>query len=162
MRVPRTVADGQDGLEFGRAQCIARHRTFGGSALYRYWRLPKVKLLAELDLLFHSLIELVDGRYAESWQSFCQKLEAAQAAPDRQAFTWGSGLQDRSTRAGRHSPVRRLPPGDGGGGQAHAGNLPRAIPLLEDRRFCGAGPQQPDPGTGPVRGAIRDPGHGPG
>lgn len=57
--------------------------------LFRYWRLPKGKLLAELDLLFHSLIELVDGRYAESWQSFCQKLEAAQAAPDRQAFTWG-------------------------------------------------------------------------
>ncbi|MFZ3205873.1 MAG: ATP-dependent helicase, partial [Pseudomonas sp.] len=57
--------------------------------LYRYWRLPKGKLLAELDLLFHGLMELVDGRYAESWQSFCQKLEAAQAAPDRQALTWG-------------------------------------------------------------------------
>lgn len=57
--------------------------------LYRYWRLPKGKLLTELDLLFHSLMALVDGRYAESWQSFCQKLEAAQAAPDRQAFTWG-------------------------------------------------------------------------
>lgn len=64
--------------------CIRRSK----HPLYWYGRLPQGKLPAELDLIFFSLMELVDGRYAESWQLFCQRLEAAQAAPVRQAFTW--------------------------------------------------------------------------
>ncbi|CAI8926179.1 Helicase [Pseudomonas chlororaphis] len=57
--------------------------------LHRYWRVPKKQLLEGLDLIFHRLMELGEGRFTETWQSFCQKLEAAQSAPDRQAFTWG-------------------------------------------------------------------------
>lgn len=57
--------------------------------LNRHWRLPKGKLLENLDLIYRRLMELSDDRFDETWQSFYQKLEAAQRAPDRQAFTWG-------------------------------------------------------------------------
>lgn len=57
--------------------------------LYRYWRLSKNKLFEDPDLLYQQLMELADGRFTESWQSFSRKLEQAQASPDRQAFTWG-------------------------------------------------------------------------
>ncbi|NVZ63643.1 DEAD/DEAH box helicase [Pseudomonas gingeri] len=57
--------------------------------LHRYWRLPKGKLLEDLNLVFHRLMELSESRFSESWQTFCEKLEAAQRAPERQAFTWG-------------------------------------------------------------------------
>ncbi|AMB86043.1 helicase [Pseudomonas agarici] len=57
--------------------------------LHRYWRLPKGKLLEDLDLLFHRLMELSENRFSETWQTFREKLEAAQCAPERQAFTWG-------------------------------------------------------------------------
>ena len=56
---------------------------------HRYWRMPKGKLLDDLDLLFHRLMELTEGRFNESWQTFSAKLAAAQQSPDRQAFTWG-------------------------------------------------------------------------
>jgi SNF2 family DNA or RNA helicase len=56
---------------------------------HRYWRLPKGKLLEDLDLVFHRLMELTESRFNETWQTFSQKLGAAQSAPDRQAFTWG-------------------------------------------------------------------------
>jgi len=65
----------------------------GEHPLNRYWRLPKSKLLPELDVLFHRLAELADGRYSESWQSFCSKLEEAQSSPDRQAFIWGLAVR---------------------------------------------------------------------
>lgn len=57
--------------------------------LHRYWRLPKGKLLNELDLVYRKLMELSDNRFDETWQSFSQKIEVAQTAPFRQAFTWG-------------------------------------------------------------------------
>ncbi|ROR60057.1 UNVERIFIED_ORG: helicase-like protein [Pseudomonas psychrophila] len=57
--------------------------------MFRFWRLPKDKLLPELDVIFHRLMELADGRFQDTWQSICQRIEAAQSAPDRQAFTWG-------------------------------------------------------------------------
>ena len=56
--------------------------------LYRFWRLSKDKLLRELDVVFQHLMALSDGRFGDTWQSFYQKIEAAQGAPDRQAFTW--------------------------------------------------------------------------
>lgn len=56
---------------------------------HRYWRLPKGKLLDDLHLLFHRLMELTESRFNESWQTFSAKLAAAQQSPDRQAFTWG-------------------------------------------------------------------------
>ncbi|MCF5098861.1 ATP-dependent helicase, partial [Pseudomonas gessardii] len=61
--------------------------------LHRYWRLPKGKLLDDLDLLFHRLMELTENRFNESWQTFSAKLAAAQRAPDRQAFIWGLTLR---------------------------------------------------------------------
>ncbi|SFY08968.1 DEAD/DEAH box helicase [Azotobacter vinelandii] len=61
--------------------------------LQRYWRVPKGKLLADLDLLFHRLTELAQGRLIESWQGFQQKLEQAQAHLIREAFTWGMVLR---------------------------------------------------------------------
>jgi hypothetical protein len=56
---------------------------------HRYWRLPKGKLLDDLDVLFHRLIELCENRFNESWETFSHKITAAQKVPDRQAFTWG-------------------------------------------------------------------------
>jgi len=56
--------------------------------MYRFWRLSKDKLLRELDVVFQHLMALSDGRFGDTWQSFYQKIEAAQSAPDRQAFTW--------------------------------------------------------------------------
>ena len=34
-------------------------------------------------------MELADGRFQDTCQSICQRIEAAQSAPDRQVFTWG-------------------------------------------------------------------------
>ena len=56
---------------------------------HRYWRLPKGKLLDDLDVLFHRLMELSEDRFNESWETFSHKITAAQNDPDRQAFTWG-------------------------------------------------------------------------
>ena len=56
---------------------------------HRFWRMPKDKLLRELDVLFTRLMELADGRFRETWESFYEKIQAAQMSPDRQAFTWG-------------------------------------------------------------------------
>ncbi|WP_178098705.1 DEAD/DEAH box helicase [Pseudomonas sp. H3(2019)] len=94
----KAVFDGYDfGLQLqfveGANRLLLEHDGFyirrSEHPLHRYWRLPKGKLLDGLDLVFHRLVELSDGRFDETWQSFCQKLEAAQGAPDRQAFTWG-------------------------------------------------------------------------
>lgn len=94
----KAVFDGYDfGLQLqfveGANRLLLEHDGFyirrSEHPLHRYWRLPKVKLLEDLDFVFHRLVELSDSRFDETWQSFCQKLEAAQSAPDRQAFTWG-------------------------------------------------------------------------
>lgn len=61
--------------------------------MHRFWRLPKDKLLSGLDVLFHRLIELADGRLQDSWQSFYQMIETAQSAPNRQVFTHGMRLR---------------------------------------------------------------------
>lgn len=65
----------------------------GEHPLCRYWRVPKAKLLDELDLVFHQLHELADGKFTESWQSFRQKIEAALTTPRRDAFIWGMSLR---------------------------------------------------------------------
>lgn len=61
----------------------------GDHPLSRYWRVPKAKLIDELDLVYHQLIELAGGKITESWQAFRQKIESALCAPHRDAFTWG-------------------------------------------------------------------------
>ena len=61
----------------------------GDHPLSRYWRVPKTKLIDELDLVYHQLIELAGDKVTESWQAFRQKIEAALSAPRRDAFTWG-------------------------------------------------------------------------
>lgn len=61
--------------------------------LHRFWRVPKDKLLSGLDVLFQRLMELVDGRLQDTWQSFYQQIETAQTAPNRQVFTHGMRLR---------------------------------------------------------------------
>lgn len=69
--------------------------------MFRFWRLPKDKLLPELDVIFHRLMELADGRFQDTCQSICQRIEAAQSAPDRQVFTWGWSFESpHSSTAG--------------------------------------------------------------
>lgn len=53
----------------------------GEHPLCRYWRVPKAKLLDELDLVFRQLYDLADGKVSESWQGFRQKIEAALSSP---------------------------------------------------------------------------------
>ncbi|EMO0454850.1 DEAD/DEAH box helicase [Pseudomonas aeruginosa] len=57
--------------------------------LHRYWRVPKGKLLPELDSLYNRLAELAGGLHSQSWRDFSGMVESAQASLDRQAFTWG-------------------------------------------------------------------------
>lgn len=45
---------------------------------HRYWRLPKGKLLDDLDVLFHRLMELSEDRFNESWETFSHKITAAE------------------------------------------------------------------------------------
>ena len=61
--------------------------------LCRYWRVPKAKLIDELDLVYHQLIELAGGKVTESWQAFRQKIESALANPRRDAFISGMLLR---------------------------------------------------------------------
>lgn len=61
--------------------------------LAKYWRLPKSKLLDELDLLYKDLQDLNIGQPTENWDSFKAKIEAAQVTPQRDAFTWGMKLR---------------------------------------------------------------------
>lgn len=94
----KAVFDGYDfGLQLqfveGANRLLLEHDGFyirrSEHPLHRYWRLPKGKLLGNLERIFQRMMELSDSRFQETWQTFCQKLEAAQSAPDRQAFTWG-------------------------------------------------------------------------
>ncbi|MEQ7860705.1 ATP-dependent helicase, partial [Pseudomonas aeruginosa] len=57
--------------------------------LHRYWRVPKGKLLPELDSLYNRLAELAGSLHSQSWRDFSGMVESAQASLDRQAFTWG-------------------------------------------------------------------------
>ncbi|HFH3559433.1 TPA: ATP-dependent helicase, partial [Pseudomonas aeruginosa] len=61
--------------------------------LHRYWRVPKGKLLPELDTLYNRLAELAGGLHSQSWREFSSLVESAQASLDRQAFTWGMLLR---------------------------------------------------------------------
>lgn len=61
--------------------------------MHRFWRVPKGKLLTELDVLFHKLMELAEGRFQDTWQSFYQQIESAQSTPTRQAFSFGMVLR---------------------------------------------------------------------
>lgn len=65
----------------------------GDHPFSRYWRVPKAKLIDELDLVFHQLQELADGKFTETWQGFRQKIEVALTTPRREAFTWGMQLR---------------------------------------------------------------------
>ena len=65
----------------------------GEHPLCRYWRVPKAKLLDELDLVFRQLYDLADGKVTESWQGFRQKIEVALTTPRRDAFIWGMSLR---------------------------------------------------------------------
>ncbi|MBX8588651.1 DEAD/DEAH box helicase [Pseudomonas cichorii] len=61
--------------------------------LARYWRVPKNKLLDDLDVLYRDLCELSQGSYSESWSTFSQKVASAQEDPRRDAFTHGMRLR---------------------------------------------------------------------
>ena len=78
--------EGANKVMFARSGFFIRR---GDHPLCRYWRVPKAKLIDELDLVHHQLIELADGKVTESWQAFRQKIESALSAPHRDAFTWG-------------------------------------------------------------------------
>lgn len=77
---------------------------------HRYWRLPKGKLLDDLNMLFHRLMELTESRFNESWQTFSAKFADAQQSPDQQAFTWGLTFRIAPLAQGGHSVVWRLSP----------------------------------------------------
>lgn len=61
--------------------------------LYRYWRIPKNRLLDELDIFFHQLTGLCSSGVLDSWQSFQAQVSAALSQPARDAFTWGLSLR---------------------------------------------------------------------
>ncbi|MBX6896571.1 ATP-dependent helicase, partial [Pseudomonas aeruginosa] len=52
--------------------------------LHRYWRVPKGKLLPDLDTLYNRLAELAGGLHSQSWREFSSLVESAQASLDRQ------------------------------------------------------------------------------
>ncbi|NVL54676.1 ATP-dependent helicase, partial [Pseudomonas syringae pv. actinidiae] len=57
--------------------------------LNQFWRVPKAKLLDDLDVLYSELAELADGKHIESWQAFRDRITGAQSDTHRDAFTWG-------------------------------------------------------------------------
>lgn len=100
--IEKAVFDGYDfGIQMpfieGANKVLLRRGGFfirrGEHPLNRHWRIPKSKLNSELDLVFHELIELGQDRFTESWQSFQEKLEQAQASPQHDAFIWGMQLR---------------------------------------------------------------------
>ncbi|WP_295460790.1 DEAD/DEAH box helicase [uncultured Pseudomonas sp.] len=65
----------------------------GEHPLSRYWRVPKGRLLEDLDVLFHLLAELAGGRFADQWAAFSDKIAQAQGDPQRDLFVWGMRLR---------------------------------------------------------------------
>ncbi|APQ10987.1 helicase [Pseudomonas oryzihabitans] len=65
----------------------------GEHPLSRYWRVPKGRLLEDLDVLYHLLVELADGRFADQWTAFSEKIAQAQGDPRRDLFVWGMRLR---------------------------------------------------------------------
>ncbi|AZL70081.1 DEAD/DEAH box helicase [Pseudomonas oryziphila] len=82
--------EGANKVMFARSGFFIRR---GDHPFCRYWRVPKAKLIDELDLVFHQLLELTDGKFSDTWQGFRQKIEAALTTPRRDAFTWGMLLR---------------------------------------------------------------------
>ncbi|MDR6680242.1 hypothetical protein J2W58_004474 [Pseudomonas psychrotolerans] len=64
-----------------------------GHPLSGYWRVPQRRLLDDLDVLFHLLVELADGRFADQWMAFSDKIAQAQGEPRRDLFVWGMRLR---------------------------------------------------------------------
>lgn len=60
---------------------------------FRAWRIPKAKLHAEPEELFNGLMDLADGRWKESFESFVRKLDDARENPRPDAFTWGMKIK---------------------------------------------------------------------
>jgi len=65
----------------------------GEHPLSRYWRVPQRRLLDDLDVLFHQLVELADGRFSQDWSTFSRKIGDAQADIRRDLFVWGMRLR---------------------------------------------------------------------
>ncbi|KTT49664.1 helicase [Pseudomonas oryzihabitans] len=98
----RVVFDGYDfGLKMPYLEGANRLLTSRGGSfirrgehpLSRYWRVPKGRLLEDLDVLFHLLVELADGRFADQWMAFSDKIAQAQGEPRRDLFVWGMRLR---------------------------------------------------------------------
>lgn len=79
----------------------------------KYWRVPKAKLLEDLEVLHRDFHDLAGGAFNEDWSTFSRKVYAAQENVIRDAFIWGMRL--------------RLAPLSGGGvllsGDYHPGSV---------------------------------------
>jgi SNF2 family DNA or RNA helicase len=79
----------------------------------KYWRVPKGKLLEDLEVLHRDFYDLAGGAFNEDWSTFSRKVYAAQENVIRDAFIWGMRL--------------RLAPLSGGGvllsGDYHPGSV---------------------------------------
>ncbi len=98
----RAVFDGYDfGLKMPYLEGANRLLTGRGGSFIRrgehplsgYWRLPQRRLLEDLDVLFHQLGELADGRFVQDWSGFSRKIADAQADARRDLFIWGMRLR---------------------------------------------------------------------
>ncbi|MFA1030656.1 DEAD/DEAH box helicase [Pseudomonas syringae] len=94
----KAIFDGYDfGLSLsylqGANKLLLRRRGFfirrSDHPLNQFWRVPKDKLLDDLDVLYRELAELADGKHIESWQAFRDRITFAQSDVHRDAFTWG-------------------------------------------------------------------------
>ncbi|KUM43713.1 DEAD/DEAH box helicase [Pseudomonas sp. EpS/L25] len=98
----RAVCDGYDfGLKMPYIEGANRLLTARGGSfirrgehpLWRFWRVPQRRLLDDLEVLFHQLVELADGRFAQDWSVFSRKIADAQADVRRDLFIWGMRLR---------------------------------------------------------------------
>jgi SNF2 family DNA or RNA helicase len=84
-----------------------------GHPYTRYWRVPKARLLEDLEVLHRDFYDLAAGAFSEDWPTFSRKVYAAQENVIRDAFIWGMRL--------------RLAPLSGGGvllsGDYHPGSV---------------------------------------
>jgi superfamily II DNA or RNA helicase len=64
-----------------------------GHPFSKYWRVPKAKLLDDLDVLHRDFYDLAAGAFTEDWSSFSRKVSSAQENVTRDAFIWGMKLR---------------------------------------------------------------------